>query len=34
MPNCVDALAPIQRQEGLGTTRHPLDQVAISEQGL
>src|SRR5215471_17678658 len=34
MDNRVDALAPIQCQEGLGTTRHPLAQVAISEQGL
>jgi hypothetical protein len=32
--NGVDALAPIQSQEGLGTARHPLVQVAISEQGL
>jgi hypothetical protein len=32
--NRVDALAPIQCQEGLGTARHPLAQAAISEHGL
>jgi hypothetical protein len=32
--NRVDTLAPIQGQEGPGTIRYTLRQVAVSEQGL
>jgi hypothetical protein len=28
------AFAPVQRQEGLGASRHPLHQVAIGEDGV
>jgi hypothetical protein len=31
--NLLNALAAIQGQEGLGTTRLPLDHMAISKQG-
>jgi hypothetical protein len=32
--NRLDALAPVQGQESLGTIRDPLGQVAIREQGF